>query len=207
MLRAASVVVVGVVDRMDSVGQPVRASDDRGYDGKWQLLKVAFTAENVLKGNLDSPRDQFYFYTSLGPVTGDWNALQPGDRCVFFLKSESKVLRSVRDFWRSSIEIGSGRHESLPLQDRTPQEIIAALLLTPGEGLNETIFERRLPQAVQLAVEWLGICKTVELLRAALRNPEIRLSNAVSRQIAVLPGRAECTERNRGNAGSDEPRE
>jgi hypothetical protein len=109
-------------------------------------VKVAADSEAVLKGDVSANTVEFFYYTSLGPVMGDWNDLRVGDRCVFFLTQLDGVLRAVRDFWRSSIEVGTGR-PTLPMAGNV-KERIAALLLTPGDGLEPKHFAGAIFRAV-----------------------------------------------------------
>ena len=165
MIEASSVIIVGQVRSLQYVGASIQAVDDTGYQGRWQLVRVRTTVEHLLKGAADDRLVCFYFYVSLGPTSGDWNALHAGDRCVFFLTTEHGTPRAIRDHWRSCIEIGTGRHFKLPLtEENSIEERIGALLLTPGDGLVPERVHRLISQSVTLGEEWLGCCRTRELL-------------------------------------------
>jgi hypothetical protein len=186
MTKMASAIVVGRVQSLRYFGPRVNAVDDHGYQGEWQLLKANIAVENVLKGSPIGRSVEFYFYTSLGPLSGDTNSLHLGDRCVFFLVSDGGVLRAVRDFWRSSIEVGTGRHTQLPTaRGASVEETIAVLLLTPGEGLEPRRFSRTMIRAVTLAQGWLGPCKTITLLKALLQSPDSVVRDAARQELAI----------------------
>jgi hypothetical protein len=152
MIEASSMIIVGQVQSLQYAGESIQAVDDTGHRGRWQLVRVRTTVERLLKGAADHRLVYFYFYVSLGPTSGDWNALHAGDRCVFFLVTEHGILRSIRDHWRSCIEIGTGRHSKLPLtEENNIEERIGALLLTPGDDLVPERFHRLISQSVTLA--------------------------------------------------------
>ena len=176
MVNMASTIVVGVVNSVWFAGPPVTASDDRGNHSEWQLVEVSAAVENVLKGKAGHSVD-FFYYTTLGPISGDTNSLRMGDRCVFFLLSRNGRLRAVRDYWRSSIEVGTGRHAVLPADSANVQQRIATLLLTAGTGLEPQRFERVIVRSVPIAEEWLGECRAVALLGRMLLYPsdEVRV--------------------------------
>lgn len=201
MVKESTVIVIGEVRSAAFVGSSVHATDDRGNTGEWQLMKVETTVENVLKGAARQRAVSFYFYTWLGGTSGDWNALKPRSRYVFFLVRDYGVLRAVRDFWRSSVEVGSGRHRTLPLDNLSPiQERIGTLLLTLGEDPDPSQFRRSLPRAVSLAEEWLGPCRTGKLLKALLNSPDVRTAAAAQDQLRTRPEVSNgCTDSHAGN--------
>src|SRR3989442_763119 len=102
MVRASQIILIGQVKAVDFVGPVIAATDDTGDRGDWQLVKVSVASENVLKDNVNTDPLELFYYTSIGPVSGNWNSLHIDDRYVFFLPSEAGVLREVRDFWRSN---------------------------------------------------------------------------------------------------------
>lgn len=55
-----------------------------------------------------------------GVLTGDWNLTQNHRRYLFLVRLENGRYRVVRDFWRSSYPVYSGRHNRLPLGDAMP---------------------------------------------------------------------------------------
>jgi hypothetical protein len=116
---------------------------------------------------------------------GDWNSLHVGDRCVFFLIREDGRLRAVRDFWRSSIEVGTGRPTStMPGNDVEIEERIAILLLTPGYGLEPRRLARVIFRAVPFADEWIGECRTTALLQNLLKFPGRVVQDAARSQLS-----------------------
>lgn len=184
MINASSLILVGRVSSLTFVGNIRHAQDDQGQSGDWRLTKVETKVEKVLKGATEHSSIHFYFYTTTGGTSGDWNALAIGSRYVFFLSEQNGVLRAVRDYWRSSIEVGSGRHDSLPWKDRlSVQQHIAILLLTPGANLKPKTFQFTLMRAVPLAREWLGPCRTVRLLRKLSTYPDQTVQGAARNQL------------------------
>ena len=185
MVSASQIVVVGRVRALNLVGPDVRAADDHGSSGTWRLVKVEAEREDVLSGDISGDSFEFFYYTNLGPATGNWNSLHVGDRCVFLLNREGGVLRAVRDYWRSDIEIGTGRHSpSEHDANLTVKERIAVLLLTPGVDLNPRRLARVLPEAVSLGDEWLGGCRTTALLKSLLEYPDGEVQGAAGEQLS-----------------------
>lgn len=184
MVNTAPLIIIGEVRGLVFVGPPVESTDDQGNRHGWQLVKASVSVENVLKGRA-SDAIEFFFYISLAGFSGDWNSLDVGGRFVFFLKEVDGRLRAVRDHWRSSIEVGSGRHLRIPSAETT-QEQIAVLLLSPGQDLIPKQFERVLQRSVPLAIDWTGYCKAIGLLRGLLTNPSLIVRRAAQEQLAVL---------------------
>jgi hypothetical protein len=148
------------------------ATDDSGYTGRWQLEKVTVTVENVLRGEVRGRSIVFYFYMTLEGTIGGVNSLWFGNRYVFFLTAENGTPRAIRDLARSSIEVGTGRHKSVPLNAGAPlDQRIAVLLLTPGDDdFQPSVFRRVEGGSVSRALNWIGECRTAGLLRALLNN-------------------------------------
>jgi hypothetical protein len=169
MVDISQLIVVGEVESLGFVGSDVIGTDDQGNTGPWRLQKVRVRVEGVIKGVHRNPKLEFLFYVWLGGTSGDWNSLREHHRYVFFLTKEKGTIRAVRDYWRSSIEVGSGYH-SIPASARTPKERIALLLLTPGQDMQASGFRRTLSRAVSLGVEWLGECRTLRLLSSLRVN-------------------------------------
>ena len=183
MVNASSLIVIAKVGSINFVGVPRQGQDDTGDNGDWQLVKVDTSVENVLKGTVTATSLQLYFYTSLGGTSGDVNSLHVGLRYVFFISEQRGVFRAVRDYWRSSIEVGSGRHTDTHESNATIQERIAFLLLTPGTGVKPKAFAFSLTRAVPLARNWIGPCKTVGLLQALLKYPNVIVENAAREEL------------------------
>lgn len=185
LVSASQVVVVGRVRSVSPVGPHIDAPDDQGYRGPWQLVKVAADSETVVKGDVFANALEFFYYTSLGAVMGDWNNLRVGERCVFFLTRVNGVLRAVRDFWRSSIDVGTGR--PTVLSAGSVKERIATLLLTPGDGLDPRRFAATIVRAVDVADQLLGECRANALLENLLTYPNGDVQDAVRRQLQLRP--------------------
>jgi len=187
MVETSPVIVVGQVISIGFVGERINATDDKGYKSTWQMVKVGATVENVLRGAVTGQTVDFYFYTSLGPISGDTNSLNVGDRCVFFLFSHDGILRAIRDFWRSSIEIGSGKHSTIPDHEDKMQARIATLLMKPGEDLVPKRFVRYMARSVSLAEELGGQCETIRLVQDLVRYPESEISRAAAAELEIRP--------------------
>lgn len=187
MVETSPIIVVGQVKSIDFVGPRVSATDDKGYKSTWQMVKVGATVENVLRGAVTTPDVDFYFYTSLGPISGDTNSLNVGDRCVFFLLLHDGVLRAIRDFWRSNMEVGSGKHSSIPDQNAKTETRIAALLLKPGEDVVPKRFVRYMARSVTLAEELVGQCDTIRLVQDLVRYPASEISQAATAELEIRP--------------------
>lgn len=185
MIQSSSIIVIGQVKSLDYLGSSVTATDDRGNHGDWQLLRVRTSVENILKGRVEGNLIDFYFYVWLGGAVGDWNALHIADRCVFFLTVSNGVLRAVRDYERSSIEVGTGRHAKTPA-GASIQERIAILLLTPGDNLEPRRFRRVLLRVVPVVVSWIGPCRTSMLLKPLLQNSARTVAESAREQLAIL---------------------
>jgi len=188
MLGAASTVVVGEVQSLAAIGRPRWGRDDRGREGRWQLVQVNASVESSLKGGGLGKTVEFYYYTLLGPVMSDWNSLRPGGRYVFFLASQGAVLRAVRDHWRSSLEVGTGRHSALARhhRDELLREQIAVLLLEPGEDVEAKRYRRLLPRGIAVAEGWIGRCRTISVLQSASRHASRDVAEAARSQLRLL---------------------
>ena len=189
MASVADTIIVGVALSVTGVGPEVSGSDDNGNTGKWQLVRVRTTIENVLKEgipkeSISDSRVDFYFYLWNGSKMGAWNSVDVGARYVWFLVKDGGRLRAVRDYWRSSIALTSGRHRTLP-QSGSVLRQLAILLLSPGDGMDTQQFVRRLSLYVSLANEWLGPCETLAHLRTLSHFHNARISSAATEEISA----------------------
>jgi hypothetical protein len=182
MIRISPTILIGKVRSLKFVGPVVTATDDNGYTGRWQLEKVTVTPENVLRGRVRGRTIVFYFYMTLEGTIGAVNSLWFGERYVFFLTAENGTPRAIRDLAPSSIEVGTGRHKSVPFNAGAPiEERIAVLLLTPGDDdIRPRVFRRAGVGSVARALSWIGECRTAGLLRA-LSNDNSRVVRDAAR--------------------------
>lgn len=163
MIRDAPIILLGTVLRQEPVGA-IR-------DG-CRLVRVHSTVENVLKGHFASRAVEFYFYSPWLGASGDWNFLHDGNRYIQFLTLESGKFRAIRDYWRSSIRVYSGRHATTRgAATDNLQRRIATLLLTPGDDLEGDEFSVGLLHSTSWGEVWLGKSETVDLIRSLLRHP------------------------------------
>jgi hypothetical protein len=189
MIAESPIILVGEVRSQKHMGRTVLATDDRGNTGEWELLVVNASVQHILRGPIKDASIEFYFWLCAGGKSGDWNALDQGHEYVFLLIRENGVLRAIRDHWRSSIEIGSGSHRTVPPSSNAAiYERIAFLLLTPGLELKPRRFERTLQRAVPLADEWIGSCRTAALLQNLLRNGDLTVRRSAGEMLRTCYG-------------------
>jgi hypothetical protein len=137
--------------------------------GSRRLLRARLAVENVLQGDAaEGPVDMYSYATDLAPR----------ERYVFFLTRDAGVLRTVWDHRQSAIAVGSGLHRNLPLPGRPAAERVAAMLLTPGDGMNPGELARELPGSVAFAMSHIGRWRTAKLLKqlSSAGAPGIRRS-------------------------------
>jgi hypothetical protein len=164
MIRNAPIIVIGKVLSEDWVGPLV--------DQQWRLFEVRVAVENLIRGNLNDSFLTFYFYSSWGAAVANSNTLHVRGRYVLFLMRDQGVLRAVEDQRRTSIQVPSGRHRSLPLtSDRPLTERIGVLLMTPGEEFRPSYFGAGLLLAAPFAQQHLGRWRTVKILKGLLASP------------------------------------
>ena len=131
MIHDAPVIIIGQAVVQEGVG-PVRESR--------RLIRVVSTVENVIRGRVDHDRITFNS-PWLAATTGDWNSREDKKRYIFFLRSDKGVLRAVRDYWRTNVQVYSGRHAAFPLTERESLTArLALLLFTPGQDVNPDEF-------------------------------------------------------------------
>jgi len=108
-----------------------------------QLLKFTANIENVIKGNIQEKKIDFFFFAKLDQNPSYY--LYPGSRYIVSLRKEAGVLRSWADATQLKVEVFSGAHEQkeLPLE-LGPGATIAYILLTPGHDCDIEAFGRRL---------------------------------------------------------------
>ena len=96
-------------------------------------------------------------------------ALDTGNRRVFFLVHEGEILRSTVDLRESEARICTGRHDRLPAGLDLPHKI-STLLLTPGDDfapdrLAECLFHSRYD-----SLELVGNADTLSAIRPFLQS-------------------------------------
>jgi len=142
---SAPIVAVGVITDVASAGRP--RVPQKGSRILLEPIRISIIVENVLRGEIQGPKAEIFgFHYSLegqGNFPGKTFQPRPGQRRLFLLVKESGILRlyvdEVRDFYAPII--ASGRHPALDAGVKgNPGKAIAWILLTPGEGLDESGF-------------------------------------------------------------------
>jgi hypothetical protein len=140
--------------------------------GPRHLRRATLAVENVLQGETRDATVEIYYHQDSD------NSLEARARYVLFLMQDRGVLRAIWDHPRSAILVESGLHRAVPLPGHPAAEQVAAMLLTPGDGLDAARFARHISQAVAFAMDHLGRWRTAKLLKqlAADGRPPVRQS-------------------------------
>jgi hypothetical protein len=191
-IAQSSKVVVGVVKSIGTSGESQRTAE-----GVWvRARRVEVKPMCVLKGTIEGKTFTFLFnnYDSrVGVQNGDFEWLQPGDRRVFFLESQSSTLRSVSDLYKTSLVFphavlpAVGENEQEPTGDR-----IATLLLRKAPGESAEDFAKMLPRATTEALRCGGYLFVASLLGQleAGELPEVRTEACLTAYEQVFGGEA-----------------
>lgn len=140
---------VGLITEVASVGRP--RVPQKGSRILLEPIRMSVIVENVLRGDIRGPKAEIFgFRYSLegqGSFPGKTFQPRPGQRRLFLLVRESGILRlyvdEVREFYAPIV--ASGKHTALDADvEGNPGRAIASLLLTPGEGLDESEFATNL---------------------------------------------------------------
>jgi len=190
MLDRATLVFVGVIERQTYVNWPfLRIPSEDPAD--WRVLERTVSVEAIARGHETRKVIEVYEYFPIGGTTGDWNATQPGDRCLFLARDEGGSYHVVRDFWRSIFPVRSGKHDRFPLDDSRPVWERAGLLqfwVQPG-------YSPGFPASVHLDPGWaLGTWREIKLLRGLLRHPDPKLRLAACEALLLQTAQDECYE-------------
>jgi hypothetical protein len=166
----SSLVLVGVVQSETTVrgGRYAEGPDSMPLE----LRRVGVHVEGIIKGQYEDRDLSFVYYHATGPWDGPApNLLVPGERAIFYLISDSGTLRATNDAYSSHTEIVTGRHETQPAteSDRV-REMIARLLLLPGDGVDIGKYVASLYVERAAALEVVSEAQTADLLRLLLRN-------------------------------------
>ena len=132
----APLVVVGLAEGDERVGQPVPARDDPSYSR--QLHRAKVHVENVLKGAIAEHTIQAYYFAVTGGIDGTWPLSLAGksSRRVFWLRKDRGVYRLACDAWIDcTVPIVSGAHPGYkPDPGESFDQVLIDLILTRGEG-------------------------------------------------------------------------
>lgn len=176
-MRNAPIVFVGVVQKVEMLAEPRPASMQPKVS--LQLYRARCSVELRLRGDVRSAIDLYYF----GPNPADgmvgfpkfW--LQAGERRMFFVEQHQGVFRAVGDYLNYTEQVYSGKHLQQVLEaDEKMGEIIARILLQPGQGMNEDVFSSNLFGASQIADQFATPAYSRELLEQLTkhRNEKLR---------------------------------
>jgi hypothetical protein len=133
LVQQAPIIVIGRISKREIFWRErVRHGRENGEALYWYHVTVRVAVENVLRGDVEGSPIEYTYWIPVGAKVGQWNHPLDGIRYFHFLRREGTQLRSIVDFWPSTIHVSSGRHrwvnESEPLPAR-----IAHLLLIPGD--------------------------------------------------------------------------
>jgi hypothetical protein len=181
LVGKSPVVVVGSAVAVTQFGPEVKSADEHGYP--LRLQRITAQVENVLKGTSRSRDIVFYRYgwSSDHAMLGPWGIVVPGQRNVFFLDIENGTLRSIIDLYPAQIQVLSGRHPE-PISEKTIEESVAEILLTPGEAFDPEAFSQGLYLDSVRATDLIGRAGTLRLLKPLLASKQ----NAVRQQACLV---------------------
>jgi len=137
--------VVGTILQNTKVGQLRRANWDE-Y-ATVQLYRVTVHIENVLRGSLRDRNIPVYYFAYAGTIggppglgmAGTGGTWHIGDRELFFLRRDSRVLRTICDFSHTCVmPVHTGKHPGFHFEPGKPvADSIVDLLLTRGQNCTD----------------------------------------------------------------------
>ena len=198
-LQSVPVIVVGFVEENRIVVSRVAA---RRYKGVYlDLHEVRCKRENSLKGGLIEKEFTFAYFSDGRYPEAQPNPLykrsfkaDPGERYLFFLTRDGDVLRSIGDVGEFSIPINSGRHVESRIEPGDISQLIAKILLAPGDGADLDRMAQTLPAASQAVESWGSRLIAAQLLRRLLVMGEPLRSMACGVLVERFRGQIDCLE-------------
>lgn len=173
LVEQSPIIVVGRIEKKEMVWKKlVRQGSENGHPLFWFPVNVRIDVENVVRGDLGPSLVEYTYWLPSGPAVGEWNSPMEGGRYVHFLRREGNQLRSVVDFWPSTIHVTTGRHRSLNAT-HGPAQAIAELLLSPGEDF--TIDRFNPSNGATHAMRLIGKAATFPLVEALAGNSDPRI--------------------------------
>jgi len=174
----APLVVVGVAEGDERIGQTVASRPDPNYPD--QLHRIRLSIENVLRGETRDRTIFVYYFTLAGGHDGPpplHFGSEPSRR-ILWLRIDQGVYRIACDRVNCTIPVMSGAHPRYKVDPRQPLDrAMIDLLLTRGEGkVNDHDFARGIlrdpwrPGLEEYAVdqlEHLALTETPEVRQAA----------------------------------------
>jgi hypothetical protein len=169
-IERSNLIVVGVVESETSVhgGRRTQRADSMPLE----LRRVGVRVEGVIKGQYDGAQLSFVYYRATGAWDGPApNLLVPGERAIFYLMREGGVLRATNDAYSSHTEIVTGKHAiQAAASAEGVRQLIARLLLLPGEGVDISRYVASLYVEVAVALDVVSQAQTADLLSGLLQN-------------------------------------
>jgi len=169
LLEKATTVIVGRTTeaQWEPARQPISWNRQPGISTA-RLVKVRLSVEQVIRGTANDSQLMAYYWAPEVFTNGSSLHLPiRGERAVHYFVTEQGVLRYVTDLVRSTTPVFTGAHSQPPKAIGASVEAkIAAILLTPGEGMNVGEFTTNLSTAAADALQFVGFIGTLPLLEA-----------------------------------------
>lgn len=148
----------------------------------YRVVRYSVSVETLLRGSLPQNIDVYEVFW-FGGGSGDWNAVRPGDRCLFLVRSDRGRLRVVRDYWRSIFPTTGGPYQHVPLGDSDPfWERIALMnfdLWGPHDLARTTQVDFHYADPGHALTAW----RRLKLLRGLLLHPSSAVRISACREI------------------------
>jgi hypothetical protein len=174
LLERATTVLVGktVGVEWESARQPIKWSKQPGITSA-RLVKVKLSVEQVIRGTGDDAEVTAYYWAPEVFTNGSsLHMPMQGQRAVHYLVPDQGVLRYVTDLVRSTTPVFTAYHRQPPKAIGAGAEAkIAAMLLTPGEGMDAAEFITNLSTAAADSLQLVGFVGTLPLLEALAESP------------------------------------
>jgi len=171
---SSPIVVVGVIESDTLVNNRVPSHWDR--QALLQFRKLKIRVENVLRGDSVPTTATVYYFTWAGGFNGPrplgfWTAegsSTPTKRRVFWLKSDSGVLRTACDGWdECTMPVASGAHPNYKPEAGKPLGYaLADIMFTRGEGATDAEFAAQLEWGAPSTIPEAYLIEKVKQLAA-----------------------------------------
>ncbi|MCC7154887.1 MAG: hypothetical protein IT161_09960 [Bryobacterales bacterium] len=175
LLDQATTVLVGrtLGAQWETARQEIRWSGQYGVSSV-RLVKVRLSVEQVIRGTEDDKTEVTAYYWAPEVFTNGRALHLPmqGERAVHYLVTGQGQVRYVADVMRSTTPVWTGFHRQPPKAIGTGAEAkIAAVLLTPGEGMNVARFVTNLSTATGESLRLVGFVGALPFLKALADSP------------------------------------
>jgi hypothetical protein len=200
LLGEATIVIVGetLAVEWESARQEIHWTRQYGVSSV-RLVKVRLSVEQVIRGSAESSEVTAYYWAP--EVFANGRALhlpKQRERAVHYLVTDQGVLRYVADVMRSTTPVFTGYHREPPSAIGSgDEEKIAALLLTPGEGMDVATFTMNLSTAVGDSLRFVGFVGTLPLLESLSGSPvwDVKWAACVEFYYSGFEGHDGCIDR------------